>query len=115
MREYQLEHGVDRAGAYQTVLHLMAALLVVAFVAHLMVRSVAQKYWLLDGIDQGVNQCGKARTVGRSARKGVSEMARSTNISSALPMFAAWLLVALPLAWGVYNPSLNSMSLFRGQ
>jgi MFS family permease len=46
MREYQLEHGVDRAGAYQTVLHVMAALLVVGFVANLLVRPVAQKYWL---------------------------------------------------------------------
>ena len=49
MREYQLEHGVDRAGAYQTVLHVMAALLVVGFVANLLVRPVAQKYWLSEG------------------------------------------------------------------
>ena len=49
MREYQLEHGVDRAGAYQTVLHVMAALLVVGFVANLLVRPVAQKYWLPKG------------------------------------------------------------------
>jgi hypothetical protein len=26
MREYQLEHGADRASAYQTVLHVMAGL-----------------------------------------------------------------------------------------
>ncbi len=49
MREFQLEHGVDRAGAYQTVLHVMAALLVVGFVANLLVRPVAQKYWLPEG------------------------------------------------------------------
>jgi hypothetical protein len=53
MREYQLEHGVDRAGAYQTVLHVMAVLLVVGFVANLLVRPVAQKYWLSEG-KQGV-------------------------------------------------------------
>jgi MFS family permease len=49
MREYQLEHGMDRAGAYQTVLHVMAVLLVVGFVANLLVRPVAQKYWLPEG------------------------------------------------------------------
>ena len=27
MREYQLAHGADKAGAYQTVLHVMAGLL----------------------------------------------------------------------------------------
>jgi MFS family permease len=49
MREYQLAHGVEQASAYQTVLHLMAGLLVVGFVANLMVRPVAQKYWLSAG------------------------------------------------------------------
>jgi MFS family permease len=46
MREYQLQHGADKASAYQSVLHVMAALLLVGFVANLLVRPVAQKYWL---------------------------------------------------------------------
>ena len=46
LREYQLEHGVDSAGAYQTVLHVMAGILVVGFVANLLVQPVAKKYWL---------------------------------------------------------------------
>ncbi len=49
MREYQMEHGVDRASAYQTVLHVMAGLLVVGFVANLLVRPVERKYWLPEG------------------------------------------------------------------
>lgn len=46
MREYQLQHGVAKASAYQTVLHFMAALLAIGFVANLMVRPVAEKYWM---------------------------------------------------------------------
>jgi MFS family permease len=49
LREYQLEHGVDSAGAYQTVLHVMAGILVVGFVANLLVRPVPKKYWLPEG------------------------------------------------------------------
>jgi MFS family permease len=49
MREYQLAHGADNAGAYQTVLHVMAGFLAVGFVANSMVRPVAQKYWLSEG------------------------------------------------------------------
>jgi MFS family permease len=45
IREYELAHGVDRAGAYQTVLHIMAGLLVVGFIANFMVRPVSEKYW----------------------------------------------------------------------
>jgi MFS family permease len=46
MRENQIQHGADKASAYQSVLHVMAGLLVVGFVANLMVRPVAQKYWM---------------------------------------------------------------------
>ena len=49
MREYQIAHGADKASAYQTVLHVMAGLLIVGFVANLLVRPVAQKYWLSEG------------------------------------------------------------------
>jgi len=46
MREYQLAHGVDKAGAYQTVMHIMAGLLAVGFIANFLVKPVAEKYWL---------------------------------------------------------------------
>src|SRR5579859_3771795 len=46
LREYQIAHGADKSSAYQSVLHVMAGLLVVGFVANLMVRPVAEKYWM---------------------------------------------------------------------
>jgi MFS family permease len=48
MREYQLQHGADKASAYQGVLHVMAGLLVVGFFANLLVRPVAERHWLTD-------------------------------------------------------------------
>src|SRR6204780_1868447 len=49
LREYELAHGADKSSAYQTVLHVMAGLLVVGFVANLAVRAGAGKYWMKDG------------------------------------------------------------------
>jgi MFS family permease len=46
IREYQLAHGVEKAAAYQTVLRVMAGLLVVGFIANLLVRPVDEKYWM---------------------------------------------------------------------
>src|SRR5215475_448363 len=46
LREYELAHGADKSSAYQAVLHVMAGLLVVGFVANLLVRPVAERYWL---------------------------------------------------------------------
>ena len=48
LREYQIQHGADKASAYQSVLHVMAGLLIVGFIANLAVRPVNQKYWLVE-------------------------------------------------------------------
>jgi MFS family permease len=48
MREYEIAHGADKASAYQTVLQIMAGLLVIGFIANLLVRPVADKYWMPD-------------------------------------------------------------------
>lgn len=48
MREYQIQHGANKASAYQTVLHVMAVLLLIGLVANFLVRPVAEKYWLKD-------------------------------------------------------------------
>ena len=50
MREYQLAHGVDKAGAYQTTMHIMSVLLVIGFIANLLLTPVAEKYWLPDSV-----------------------------------------------------------------
>jgi MFS family permease len=48
IRESQLAQGVDKASAYQTVLHIMSALLIIGFMANLLVRPVADKYWMAE-------------------------------------------------------------------
>jgi MFS family permease len=40
--------GLNRLDAYRLVLHIMAGLLVVGFISNLLVRAVAEKYWLKD-------------------------------------------------------------------
>ncbi len=42
-------------------------------------------------------------------------MAENTKKSSLASILVAWLLVAGPLGWGVYNTLLNSMKLFQAQ
>ncbi len=40
-------------------------------------------------------------------------MSDETKKSSPVLILAAWVLVGVPLAWGVYNTLLNSMKLFQ--
>jgi MFS family permease len=58
MREYQLAHGVDKAGAYQTVMRIMASLLVVGFISNLLVKPVDKKYWMPDSVPRNPDTSG---------------------------------------------------------
>ncbi len=42
-------------------------------------------------------------------------MSENTKKSPAVAILFAWLLVAVPLGWGVYNTLLSSMKLFQSQ
>jgi hypothetical protein len=42
-------------------------------------------------------------------------MAENTKKSSVVAILLAWLLVAGPLGWGVYNTLLSSVKLFHAQ
>jgi hypothetical protein len=42
-------------------------------------------------------------------------MDSDTKKSPTIGIVLAWLLVAVPLGWGVYNTLLNSLSMFDGR
>jgi MFS family permease len=44
IREYQIAHGVAKADAYTTTMHIMAALLIVGFICNLLVRPVHERH-----------------------------------------------------------------------
>ena len=44
IREYEIAHGVAKADAYTTTMHIMAGLLVVGFVCNLLVRPVDERH-----------------------------------------------------------------------
>jgi MFS family permease len=46
MREREIAHRAEKAAAYQTVLEIMAGLLLIGLIANLLIRPVAAKYWM---------------------------------------------------------------------
>ncbi len=48
IRQYEIDHGVPKAGAYAVTMYIMAALLLVGLLCDLMVRPVAPKYYYHD-------------------------------------------------------------------
>jgi hypothetical protein len=48
IREYQINHGVPNAQAYNTTMYILAGLLVAGFLCNLMVRPVADRYFMTE-------------------------------------------------------------------
>ena len=48
IRQYQIDHGVPKAQAYNTTMYIMAGLLVVGFICNLMIKAVHARYHMKD-------------------------------------------------------------------
>ena len=63
IREAQLDRGVPPAQAYNITMYILAALLVVGFVCNLLVKPVAERYYMTDGeVESAIPHPAAART-----------------------------------------------------
>ncbi|QXI38809.1 OFA family MFS transporter [Pseudomonas xantholysinigenes] len=108
LREAQLAAGVERAAAYDMTLYILAGLLVLGFICNLLVRPVADKYFMTDA------ELAAERAL--SHDKG-ADSARALEWHAApgsLPLvLLAWAVVVIPLAWGVWITLQKTAVLFH--
>jgi MFS family permease len=97
--EYQIRSGVPREQAYQTTLYILAGFLVVGFVCNLLVRPVANRWFMRDG----------SSALSGATAAGSHGIDRGGLSGSAL---LAWAAVGLPLAWGIWITLSKALVLF---
>ena len=108
LREYQLSHGVARADAYDITLYILAGLLVLGFICNLLVRPVADKYFMTD------EQLKAEQAIGHDAGADHSTSLEWKADPSTKPLaILAWLAVGIPLAWGVWITLQKTAVLFH--
>ena len=96
LRDFQLAHGVSKALAYDITMYILVGLLVIGLICNLLVRPVDEKHYMTD--EELAAELKKAHE--SSAAVTAPQQAA---VASASPMLAfAWLVVGLPLAWGVW-------------
>ncbi|QVM97099.1 OFA family MFS transporter [Pseudomonas sp. SORT22] len=108
LREYQLALGVPRAAAYDITLYILAGLLVLGFVCNALVRPVADKYFMTDA------ELAAERALSHdqgSASERVLEW--KADPASKPLVLAAWLVVGVPLAWGIWVTLQKTAVLFN--
>src|SRR5471032_2784361 len=108
LREYQLSHGVARADAYDITLYILAGLLVLGFICNLLVRPVADKYFMTDA------QLAAEQAIGHDAGADHNTVLEwKANPASKPLAIAAWLAVGIPLAWGVWVTLQKTVVMFH--
>ncbi|MFG1361915.1 OFA family MFS transporter [Xanthobacter versatilis] len=127
LREYQIASGIPREAAYDQTMYILAGLLVLGLVCNLLVRPVAEHLYMKD---EDLKKMSKAALAKEDAHAdfedfeeeakdgGVAVLARgSTPVASGstpLPLVvAAWLVVGVPLAWGVWITLQKAVILFH--
>ncbi len=101
IRESQIAAGVPRDQVYDRTLYILAGFLAVGFVANLLIRPVAERWYMKDGDtpEQAAAVAGGSYGIGRG---GLTFTA-----------LVAWACVGLPLAWGVYITLSKALVLFQ--
>ena len=108
LREYQLSIGVPRASVYDITLYILSGLLVLGFICNALVRPVADKYFMTD------EQLKAEQAIGHDKGAGGSTVLEWKADPRTKPFaVVAWLVVGIPLAWGVWVTLQKTAVLFH--
>ena len=101
IREAQIAAGVPQAQVYDRTLYILAGFLAIGFVCNLLVRPVAERWYMTEttAVAGGPAKLGTASGIGRGGVSG-----------SAL---LAWAVVGIPILWGIWITLEKGFVLFR--
>jgi MFS family permease len=99
MREYQLGLGIPREQVYNQTMYILVGMLVVGLIANLMVRPVADKWFMTEAELAEEKRLAHEKAAGSELGAGSNGSGKTPTIFVAL----AWTAVGIPLAWGVYR------------
>jgi len=112
INDAQIHAGVPKSQAYDTTMYVLAGLLVGGFICNLLVRPVASKWFMTE--DELAAERKLAHDKAQEAYvKETAVVAAGKTASNPGSVALFWLLVALPLAWGVYITLQKAFVLFR--
>lgn len=95
---FHLEHGVARARVYDVTAYILCGLLVIGFICNWLVRPVADKHFMTDAELQAERKLShEAAAAVTGGRPVVGDRPSSPAV-----VVAAWILVGVPILWGVW-------------
>ena len=96
IREFQINAGVPRAQVYDFTMYILAGMLVVGFICNLMIKPVDPRWYMTEEEVLAL----QAKTPSTAAAAGGSYGIGKGGLDGAAVV--AWLIVGIPIAWGVW-------------
>ncbi len=109
MREYQIGLGLPRAQVYNQTMYILVGMLVIGLVCNLLVRPVADKWFMTDAELAEEKRLAHDRAI----EVGVGTARAGGGRTPTFVVVLAWAVVGIPLAWGVYRTFLSATKLFH--
>ena len=108
IRDVQLNAGVAKAQAYSVTLYIMACFLVIEFFFAILIRPVNSKYYMTEEEVKAAKAELEEKVLAAQA-SGVVPPAKPTSAGT---LIICWLIVGIPLVWGVYQVALQTAKMF---
>ncbi|GAC1325210.1 MAG: OFA family MFS transporter [Collimonas sp.] len=114
MREYQLSLGIPREAVYNTTMYILAGMLVLGLLCNLMIRPVAEKYFMTpEELAREKQLAHEQASASGEAVLAPEVMARIGNGGNPAVLWASWAAVIIPLVWGISITLQKSAVLFK--
>ncbi len=103
MRDYQLGIGIPREQVYNQTMYILVGMLAVGLVCNLMVRPVADKWFMTP--EELAEE--RRRAHERAVSNEVEGTGAGSGETSPVVLALAWIAVLVPLGWGLYRSLLT--------
>jgi len=110
MRDYQLNLGIAREQVYNQTMWILAGLLMIGLICNLLIRPVEEKWFMsAQELEQEKHIAEDKIHAEEVSANETDDMVTSTPM---ILVVVAWLVVGIPLAWGVYKTLMNVSKFF---
>ncbi len=106
MRDYQISLGIPREQVYNQTMYILTGMLAIGLICNLLVKPLDQKWFMTDE-----ELAEEKRLANEKAGPAENFHSSSNTVTSTWVVLLAWLIVAIPMTWGVYR-ALQSVSKF---
>jgi MFS family permease len=112
IREFQINHGVEKAQAYDVTMYILAGLLVVGLICNLLVRPVNEKHFMSEEELAHERKLAHDKTAEMNSGK-VESVVKTEAAAHPILIVLAWAAVSIPLGYSMWTVVQKAMILFK--